>query len=66
MIYIFFFSKEKIEYQLDGVYPAPNFFKVNKSTGQIVLIKRLREDVLQTSRYTVSRLIVLRVLIFIS
>ncbi|XP_041363172.1 uncharacterized protein LOC121378881 isoform X2 [Gigantopelta aegis] len=46
--------QETIEYRLDGVYPAPNFFKVDKATGQIVLTKRLQEDVLRTSQYTLN------------
>ncbi|XP_071105610.1 protocadherin Fat 4-like isoform X2 [Haliotis cracherodii] len=41
-----------IEYEAVGVYPAPDFFRLNKTTGEIHVSKNLTTDSLRTSRYT--------------
>lgn len=41
-------------YEVIGVYPAPSFFQVNSSTGDINLVRNMKEDVAARTLYTVS------------
>jgi hypothetical protein len=40
-------------YDTIGNYPAPSFFSLNSTTGQIKVVRGLMEDGLQRSRYDV-------------
>lgn len=46
--------KQKIKYGMDGFFPSDIFFSVNENTGEIKLIKNLKEDNLATEKYTVN------------
>lgn len=51
------YLKGPLVYELNGAYPAENFFAVNRSTGAVTLIKDIDQDALLLSTYTVSHLI---------
>ena len=56
-----------MQYEIEGEYPSPSFFQINKDTGVLSLKKDLREDNLRLTSYTVSHtmitLIVKRIMI---
>ena len=45
--------QDRMQYEIIGEYPAPDFFSVNGETGEITVARDLREDSLQLSAYTV-------------
>ncbi|KAJ8319080.1 hypothetical protein KUTeg_004171 [Tegillarca granosa] len=44
----------EIVYEVIGDYPAPSFFQVNSSTGEINLVRDLKEDVSARTLYTLK------------
>ena len=43
-------------YEATGLYPAQDYFQVNRTTGVISLVRDLRTDSLNLQAYTVSYL----------
>jgi hypothetical protein len=42
-----------MHYEITGEYPAPDFFSINATSGEIKVSRDLREDSLQLSSYKV-------------
>lgn len=47
-------NEGKIKYEILGVLPAPQFFKINPDTAQVRISTDLRQDSLKTMVYSVS------------
>ncbi|XP_023933063.1 protocadherin Fat 4-like [Lingula anatina] len=41
-----------LKYESDGIYPAPTFFSINETSGQIQIARSLRKDTLRLTSYT--------------
>ncbi|XP_013411494.1 protocadherin Fat 4-like [Lingula anatina] len=41
-----------LKYETDGIYPAPTFFSINETSGQIQIARSLRKDTLRLTSYT--------------
>ena len=50
-------SKGRIFYEVLGDYPAPSFFNVDNTTGEVRVVQDLRTDNLRLGSYTVSVII---------
>ena len=53
-MWLCFDQQGQIRYGISGVYPAPDFFAINPSTGSVSVKRDLRLDSLQLNSYTVS------------
>lgn len=50
--------QQKIKYGMDGYFPSEIFFEIDENTGEIKLIKSLKEDNLNTEKYNVSLFVI--------
>lgn len=54
MYLLMFCLQGNMVYEVIGDYPAPSFFQVNSSTGDINLVRNMKDDVAARTLYIVS------------
>ncbi|XP_036359005.1 uncharacterized protein LOC115211772 [Octopus sinensis] len=47
-------NKSVLQYEIDGIFPSDDFFRINKTTGEIYLKKDVRTDTLNTINYKIQ------------